>query len=99
MTQGDFRMNEMLIANFPDNQSRPDERSYDLDALIREELPKGKQYKTARIITLICEATDGYFSANEVSERLKLLGKSGIIEIFGNMDLWAYSEVRYIERD
>jgi len=99
MSQADLRMNEMLQANYPDNQPKPDGQSYNLDALIREELPTGKQYKTARVIWRICELTNGYFSANEVARRLQSLGKSNIIATFGNMELWAYSEVGFIDCD
>ena len=98
MSQGDLRMNEMLQASYPEKQTKPTGQNYNLDMLIREELPIGKQYKTARVIWRICESTNGYFSANEVAERLQKLGKSNIIQTFGNMELWAYSEVRFFEQ-
>ena len=98
MSHGNFRMNIMLQEIYPEHETRPNNQSYDLDALIRKELPVGRQYKTARIISRVCEATNGYFSANEVAERLVALGKSKIVETFGDMQKWAYSEVRLIEQ-
>jgi len=91
----DYKMNIMRRAIYSRSNSELEvEGDLGLDDLILNELPVGKQYKTARIISRVCDLGDGRFSADEVANRLVQMANEGKILAYGNMSKWACSEVR-----
>lgn len=95
MDSDEYKMNRMLQAIYP--RSNPELGVTDdvgLETLILNELPLGKQYKTARVISRVCDDGNGRFSADEVASKIKAMAEDGIVLTYGNMSKWAYSEVK-----
>ena len=93
MVDAEFDMNEALRRRFPGNKERQSLGSVNLDEFISDVLPRKHQRKMARIIWDVCEASDEYFSADEVFNRLKIHVKAGLYAGYGDLERWAYSEI------
>ncbi len=95
MDSDEYKMNRMLQAIYPrSNPELGDADDLGLETLILNELPLGKQYKTARIISKVCDNGDGRFSADEVANKIKAMAEDGKVLTYGNLSKWAYSEVK-----
>lgn len=86
-------MNELLRSSYPGIKQGRSLKLVDLDKLISAVFPKKYQRKMARVIHDVCEASDRYFSANEVSKRLIQHVDAGLYVGYGNLENWGYSEI------
>ena len=99
MAEAEFDMNASLQERFPGEKTGPVKTEGDLDRFIQDMIPKKHQRKSARIIWDVCEAADGYFSADEVADRLSILVQNGVYAGYGDLKRWAYSEIGPIKAD
>lgn len=92
MSEKTFDMNAMLRRNFPE-QKRAMDCEFSLTELILETVPANKNLKIARVIWDVCDASKGFFSADEVAGKIDALAEQGLVITFGNTSRWGYSEV------
>ena len=93
MTEDEFDMNASLRENFLGEKSRKDIDFEKLDQIIDQLMPKSFKRKMARMILDVCKASDGYFSADDVANRLISHVENGRYAGYGNLTRWAFSEI------